>query len=232
MEKSKAEKVEGFNDATEFRVSKRPLEDYMRFFSLTPESLKPNSRILDMGSGENQELAVGLAKIRPDIQVVSVDPSLILSAEQHLLTRKNARVVLHDDKEASPEKLKRRLEQSSGNIVIALAPDLPFIDGTFDYLLDLFGAFRYLDEKFLKNYVERIHRILKTGGEAYIFPIDLYKETADDWLDRKIRNQPRIEKIIKDLNIHPENYNFFSHNLNPPSRDPDINIGIKFTKKD
>lgn len=138
-------------DIPRFRVTPRPLEDYERIFSFTPEFFKPNARVLDIGSGTHQEFAQGLKAKRSDIEVVSVDPSLalptkekdlqVLGVEYQIVEREAGTIVATDrDRE-------KRKKETFKPVVAAIAPHLPFQDRTFDYVFDNFGAWMYFSKR-------------------------------------------------------------------------------------
>lgn len=111
-------------------------------------SLPIGSRLLDVGAGK-EGLKNGLAVERPDIQVVSINPSLANS--------------------------EFRKEFKTENAVIAINPELPIKNEVFDIVIDQMASIYYSqgkreEETMFRNRLLEILRILKTGGKAFVEP--------------------------------------------------------------
>lgn len=99
MDQSPPETNYGLKDIGYFRATPRSLEDYLEIFSLTSSAFAKNAKILDIGSGTNQEFARGLKQERPDVSVVSLDPSLALPADPEKLKELRINYDLQDEGE-------------------------------------------------------------------------------------------------------------------------------------
>lgn len=217
-----------FDHVDYFRVTDRAFETTLDFLNLDEtyiRALPANARVLDIGAGLNQNLARGIKRLRPDILVASIDPSIILTDPSTVLTthqnnpefpttpdtvayheRKSVRPKdfhLYDSDEVLTKIAEQRLEtaKKTGGVTAALAPYLPFANESFDLVADSFGPFIYINCQ--KEYLEEIKRVLKKGGEAKIYPLDNVKTNifSRDRLKEEVNEKIKqmIEKITSEI---------------------------------
>lgn len=235
MDQGPEENNYSLKDIGYFRVTPRSFETYARIFSIDCRTFKDNAEILDIGSGTNQEFARKLSLKRPDVHVVSVDPTLALPTEEQKLKETGLVYELQskgEDIHHSTEKEREnRIKNKFGDVLAALAPDLPFEKSTFDYIFDNHAAFMYFSEgKGLhEKYLQEVLRILKPEGKAYIYPLDLYDESLMEPQEKLEKSRKRIVKIIQDLGINQNQYELFEYPEQFPSG-PISRLGIKITK--
>ncbi len=184
------------NKETSFYVTNRSFEQLSPYLDLSDafiQNLPEKARVLEVGSGVFRNFAAGLSAKRPDLQVISLDPTLAISKKDFLsvverdqkgdiqsiyYTNKiidNNKDYYFAGKDEDPQKVREeRLKGSDGLAVAAFAPNLPFKDGAFDLIVDTFGPGLYLHEegeKEFKKYLTNVFNILKVGGEVRIFPV-------------------------------------------------------------
>lgn len=227
-----------------FFVTNRDYETIASRLNLTPEyieNIPKNSKVLEIGSGLNQSFARGLSKLRPDLKIVSLDPSLAINPKEF-----KTRVIrnedgdlesvyytnsskdysgeyysfgrLEDSKKVQQERIENAMK--TGLSLAGKAPELPFRENTFDLIVDSFGPILYLQGKKqdqLISYFRRIYNILKVGGEFRAYPATIVDENilnitdADD----KTLNLSSIEyfkKLLKKSELNFEKE--FIDNLN------------------
>lgn len=193
MDKVTEVKIPGY-----FRSTERSLTNYEEPFNFTPDQLKTGAVILDIGSGTYQAFARDLNQTRPDITVISVDPTLLMSKyDTQDPTDQQIRPVTEEEKQ-------ERRKNKFGNTVAAMAPDLPFTDGSFDYVFDNHSAFIYFPDNLaiLKDYLSELIRITKPAGQINIFPLDLYIDALiADPRERFSKTIERITTLSKELGI-------------------------------
>lgn len=189
-----------------FRVTARPFEQYCETFDITPTALKPNAKILDVGSGLHQEFARGMAAVRSDIRAISVDPTLEKLDLAYEIEDNYGNV-----RPVSEAEHKERMQNIFGEVIGAIAPNLSFANNeSFDYIFDYHGPFMYFsEERLLERYVKELVRIAKAYGFIFIFPLDSYKEAALSDVDRLRKSKARMSRILRKLKI--TKYSIFTH---------------------
>lgn len=217
-----------------FKVTDRSLSEYEIIFDFRAEQLKYGSRILDIGSGTNQNLARNLKQKRPDIKVISLDPTLFLS-KYDIGTVKGG-------KPSTDKERQQRKKQKFGEVVAAIfpnAPHLPFRDKSFDYIFDNHGPFMYFEDDFrvLRDYIVEIMRVLKPQGTVYIYPLDLLVDMfsgdilSHDQKEIYLKSENRILAIMGQLGREvPLEYHLFDFTEGTPQH-PLIRKGIEIIKK-
>lgn len=139
------------NEIVETPATYRGLEQYALMLGFPDKqiflkSLPKGCRLLDIGSGK-EGLKAELAVERSDIQVFSINPSLVKPESRHDYEIKDA--------------------------VIAINPELPIEDEVFDVVIDQMSSIYYSqgsDEQATQNNLYEIIRVLKKGGVAYVGP--------------------------------------------------------------
>lgn len=221
-------------DVGYFRLSDRDVTDYERIFGFQAEELKRGSRVLDLGSGTNQDFARSLEQQRPDIKVTSLDPTLFLS-KYDINKEGIPRATTVDERGY-------RRKNKYGEVVVAIFPEtphLPFKNQIFDYIFDNHGPLMYFEDDFalLKSYVNEIMRVLKPQGTVYIYPLDLMADllSVDMLSENKdeeiyLKSENRILAIMGQLGTETAEYQLFDFTEGTPQHLL-IRKGIKITKK-
>ena len=109
--------------------------------------------VLDVGTGPGR-LLIELARRRPDLQLVGIDPSPDMVAHAH----RNAR----------DARLRDRVD-----VRVAAAESLPFDDGSFDAVASTLSAHHWSD---VTAAVAEQARVLRAGGRLWVF--DLRRTSA------------------------------------------------------
>lgn len=179
-------------------------EMIMANLGLRDEDLK-NKTILDIGSG-SAEFA-GLIEKKPELaaRVISLDPKYNLENLQKIL--EEGEIV------ANMETIKdtiKKIKENKLQAIAALSEDMSFLkDESMDFIASHFSVPWHCDDpQKLKKRIEESIRILKSGGEIRLYPIDescdyfrIIKEIVgnDERLDLVIdgRNKLKLMKIKK-----------------------------------
>lgn len=63
------------------------------------------------------------------------------------------------------------------------------------------------------RYIQELLRVLKPGGEARIYPLYIYEEIREerDILKYIEKNKERIDKVLKEIGLEEDEYEFFMH---------------------
>lgn len=192
--------MEKMSNIPEFYVTNRSFEQICSTIHLTLEDIQKlpqNAVIMELGSGVIQNFARKIKEIRPDIQVISIDPSLSIGSpsdsdyESKVIKDKNNEIdtavyinknlwsSFEPPKQAKITDLKElqdfRLKEAAqtGGVVSALAPDLPIRENSLDLIIDVYGPGLYIQinqEKEIEEYFREIYRVLKVNGEMRIYP--------------------------------------------------------------
>jgi len=191
------------------RLTDIPLSRCEKLAHFNHKDIPQGGRILNIGSGLYQTFEKELKKNRPDLEIVSIDPSLI---EKDFLAE-NSEV-----EKVKPDSSQRLQALSNKeNTVIAIGQRLPFPDNVFDMSVDIHGPAQYSkDEETYKKYLKEAVRVLKPGGKLHIFntyfgdPLLGNSESEKDTVNmqRRIFNElgfnaeifVQTERIVKDKN--------------------------------
>lgn len=169
----------------DFTVTHRGFEstlNYCRVSRQQIEALPTNASIIEIGSGEYQELASGVKSMRSDVTVYSVDPTLALSSEREdiRLSRTGNSITYLQDAPRTHDELidykttqRKRLKHArkTGHILTDRLPALSLPDETTNLLVDSHAACLYLGEQEFREYLETIQRVLIYSGMAHLYPI-------------------------------------------------------------
>lgn len=149
------------------RISDWDLETAQELGHFKISDIPHNARVLNVGSGYSQVFEKQLKATRPDIQIVSVDPSTAML---------DYKVVLNGSSSWDGKwrvKTRTQLEEriatlnNKENTVAALGQELPFADGSFHFGIDIYGAAKYArDIDSYKRYLREIKRTV--NGQFYI----------------------------------------------------------------
>ncbi len=126
----------------------RDLEDYKEFLGFSEQELE-NKSVLDLGSGSREKLTTDLKKAGIVANVISINPDYTLQ---------KYRTIINNQKDWQHKS------------VAGLAQNLPFADGSFDFILGVESITMYADPlhepKIAKAWAKEIIRVLKPGGQA------------------------------------------------------------------
>jgi len=229
-----------------FRVTNRSFEEVDKALSITEtvKKLKPNSKVLDVGSGIFQQTAAGIGELRPDITVISSDATLGLEPNDFRIfdtsegegwketTYISKDTELVDEPEVLPDSYQEDRRKKAVNSVASLQPSLPFANESFDLIIDSWGPGMYLDRKSEQSdksqmsvYLDNICRTLKHEGEFRMYPIDNYD-------DLFMTDEQRNEKaLIFFRNYFKNKQNEFSFRIFSCADGKQSRLGLVLTKK-
>jgi hypothetical protein len=207
------------NKNDEYRVTDRTYEQSLDFSDLIDEDIKilPNAAVVvDIGSGVNQRFSQGVKELRPDIKVVSIDPTLSLKdqgdfrvksyrdvesgklnrvdySRKITLSGKPIKAELYDPEEMLEDIVSERLNIAQGNpsTLAAFAPDLPLKSESVDLIIETHGPFMY-ELGSQKEYIDQIVRVLKVDGQARIYPLD----SLDEFVVHRNINGDERNKLV------------------------------------
>lgn len=180
----------------EYVPTARGAEEHFEDLGLKLDDLK-GKKILDIGSGLNQ-LANELKPL--GIDITSLDPFYGLSREEREAIYKRG----YED---GPEKLKEFLDQleskdSSSSLVAGRSEALPFNDESFDLAISHYGSpFYAKDADKIKKFFFELNRVLKSGGEARLYPTWLKEPTTE-----KSSAQEKVFAKLKESGFHIEKH--------------------------
>ncbi len=170
----------------EYSPTARGVEEHFEDLSLKIEDLR-GKKILDIGAGLNQ-LANELKN--ENLDIVSLDPFYALSKVER-------EEIYERGYEDGPEKLKELLDQlkskdGSSKLIAGRSEALPFPNDSFDLIISHYGSPFYAEnaEKIEQFFLE-LSRVLKSGGEARIYPIWLQGADA--------QKNSALTKALEDL---------------------------------
>lgn len=158
-------------------MTERGMETYVEMLNITPSDFASWQRIVDLGSGTQQEFARAMKERYPEKNVFSVDARLLLSEEEDLAGML--------PEEATARRVGRDLRME--NTIAAYAHDLPLPDNSIDCVLASFSIPMYAEtQEDLYSALDEIYRILRMNGEARLFPVQSCKNLYEVlmWLDR------------------------------------------------
>ena len=145
------------------KVTDRNLARYEELAHFNHKDIPKGGRFLNVGSGYSQALERDFKKVRSDVQVISVDPSVV--EKVFWAIDENGKMVKRFNSEE-----RRMTLPNKENTVPALGQALPFADNTFDMAVDVHGPAQYSkDEDIYKKYLNEVVRTLKPGGKFHIF---------------------------------------------------------------
>jgi SAM-dependent methyltransferase len=209
-----------------FYVTDRSFEQISGYLDLTSEEIMKipqEGRVLEIGSGVYRNFASGLSAVRPDLKVVSLDPTLGIKKDDFLSVVKRdsqgkiesvyyTNKIISKDKDyfltgkaENTEKVREERVKSEDLAVAALAPNLPFKNDSFDLIVDTFGPGLYLHdlgEKEFKQYLKSVFDILKPEGVARIFPVIKSTLRSQDLDELRKISQNYYKETIEKLGLN------------------------------
>jgi len=170
----------------EIRPTGRSAEECFEDLGVSLEFLK-GKKILDIGSGLNQ-FAQDLKQ--ENLDITSLDMFYTLTSEQR---EEVFSELSPEDSEAIKKNLDRMVAEDKGShLVGGRAESLPFIDGAFDVVLAEYSMPHYAESrKNVQDFFFEVVRVLKSGGEARIYPMFIRPGRNITWRD--------VEKVLSDL---------------------------------
>lgn len=147
-----------FNADQNMALRDRDLLDYQHWTRFNVRDIVQHGAILNLGSGITQLFEQDVKRARPDIDIISVDPSTFQTVE----------MVAKNPYELEKEKHERRTylqEHGGGHTLDAYGQELPIKNDSIDVALDVFGPAYYLRNKnLLQKYIREVRRTLKSGA--------------------------------------------------------------------
>lgn len=179
-----------------FRMTDRGLSRCEELAHFNHKDIPQGGKVLNIGSGLYQTLEKELKESRPDLKIVSIDPSLI---EKDFLAENSKGEIVNVD---GDQRLKALSNKE--NTVIAIGQRLPFPDNVFDMSVDIHGPAQYSkDEEIYKKYLKEVVRVLKPGGKLHIFNTYFGDSLlGDSENEKKLVNMQ--QKIFNELGFNAE----------------------------
>lgn len=172
-------------------LTERTFSEYKVILDIHDQELTNWHVIVDLGSGMQQDFAKSLKEEGGNNTVISVDPKLALPEETDL------NGIFPEEHEA---RLRGRKNPQEGTIA-ALGNNMPLKEASVDAVLAVASVPRYLkSEESIRATFDEIFRILKTNGEARVFPINVLKDKEivekilGEWGDKVSFNMIQSEK--------------------------------------
>lgn len=147
----------------ELRVTDRNLETYKKFVHFMPEALPEKAVVLNVGGGEKQIFEKELKEIRPDINVITIDPSIFSDKSWHFSGK--------DLVSYNRDKMISRIDSlaNKSHTVAAYGQRLPLASDSVDAILDIHAASQWATSlESYKTFLEEAMRVLRVGGKLYI----------------------------------------------------------------
>lgn len=194
-----------FNPDLMMKHSDRNLGEYQQIARFKIEDIPQHGKILNIGSGIAQQFEKDVKIARPDIRVISVDPStvkMVYLPEMGGLTKEGMR-----------QRNQYLQKHGGGYTVAAYGHELPMKNDSMDLALDVLGPAYYIREvDTLKEYMREVIRTLKPGASFHLAAIGgsigAEIQLSDD-LDADALN---IQHLLDDLKLPVKN-NVFIGNL-------------------
>jgi SAM-dependent methyltransferase len=209
-----------------FYVTDRGFEQLSNYLNLTSEEIDripEDGKVLEIGSGVYRNFASELSSIRPDLKVISLDPTLGIKKDDFLSVVKRDsqgkiesiyytnKIINKDEdyflngKAENTQKVREERIKHEGLAVAALAPNLPFKNESFDLIVDTFGPGLYLHdlgEIEFNKYLKSVFELLKPGGEARIFPVIKSNLRSQDLDELRKISQSYYKETIEKLGLN------------------------------
>ena len=166
-----------FEQIDSLTVTHRSYEAILDICQLTKddiEQLPRNATVVDVGSGEFQEFSQGIKKQRPDVFVVSIDPSMALEGKDKnvIISESGSGKTyyrnpsqnkgLHKEHPLYTRIQLSRVRNAKHGTVATIVPPIPLKPQSVDLLVDSYGPSLYLEEEAaIVEYIKEISRVLK-----------------------------------------------------------------------
>ncbi len=195
--------MEGTKD-TEFsnqlRVTDRGLDIYRDFVHFVPEDMVQNALLVNVGGGENQTFEKQLKVIRPDIKVITLDPSVFTENAIYQVEAKDSFKLL------SVDEIKERAKNlpNKAGTIKAYGQNMPLRSNLADVVLDVHAASQWAKNmEEYKAFIKESMRVLKPGGKLYIGNVYFGDPIPGD---KKSENSSlkQARKVFEELSLNSE----------------------------
>ena len=149
---------------TTLRVTDRGLDKYREYVRFIPETLPQSAVIVNVGGGENQTFESELAIVRPDVKIITLDPSIHSKESVHQQGPDIFRKL-------SESEVRTRIESlpNKNRTIDAYGQDIPLRAESVDAILDVHAASQWASSlESYKRFLTESMRVLKIGGKLYI----------------------------------------------------------------
>lgn len=172
----------------QFTVTRRTHRDILDYVAMKEDDIKElphHATIIEVGSGINQEFAAWVRSVRPDIHMISVDPTMGLDPKREdiYLTESADSINYFKRRGSTPlapgqvlyyQEIQRdRQQKSADNGLVVTKPvnTLNIRKESVDLLIDSHGPVMYLNKKDFSLYLDKLSAWLKPGMEARLYPL-------------------------------------------------------------
>jgi SAM-dependent methyltransferase len=137
--------------------------------------LRPGQRVLEIGCGTGN-LALLVKRLRPDVEVVALDP--------------DPRALARAGRKARRAGLPVRFDRG-------FAEELPYPDASFDRILSAF-MFHHLEPTRREDALREVSRALRPGGSLHLLDFGGTGEGSHGLLARRLHRSPRFRDNVGD----------------------------------
>lgn len=165
-------------------MTERNLDDYMQYLDVTVGEINRWGKIVEIGSGTEQDFAKEIREKGYCSKVISIDPRLALSESTDLsgMFPKEAEARLRGRKNPEP------------NTIAALAQNLPIASGSIDAILASRSVPLYISsQKDMDSVLSEMYRVIKDGGEIRIYPVA--EGTKKLMIENSLSNFPKLQVL-------------------------------------
>lgn len=177
-------------------MTERTISYYQEHLHFTDAEIEKWSRILEIGSGAMQSFARYVTG-KFHSTVISIDPQMAMPIREDLAR--------FSDSEVKKDRLYGRLYPVE-NTHAGIAQHLPSAveAGSIDSVIACQSVPLYLQsEDDISQFLNEILRVLKSGGEARIYPV--FEGWKKDYIEKLINQTPNIDKESIAWHRHEEN---------------------------
>lgn len=165
-------------------MTERNLDDYMQYLDVTVGEINRWGKIVEIGSGTEQDFAKEIREKGYGSKVISIDPRLALSESTDLsgMFPEEAEARLRGRKNPEP------------NTIAALAQNLPIASGSIDAILASRSVPLYISsQKDMDSVLSEMYRVIKDGGEIRIYPVA--EGTKKLMIENSLSNFPKLQVL-------------------------------------
>lgn len=189
VNKTTLEQLGGFSHSHCYKD--RDFDLHSRVLGLSAEDFSDGDRLLVIGSGTTRRFERELSEIRPDVEIVSVDPLLRHGIPERL--KESIRMGAFTDpgeefgarfpRELSAGERYFRVGAVCGGIALGggkrdKSNYLPFGDSTFQHVVGLNSLPQYCDADEVPGVMKEVLRVMDEGAIARFFPVFAVDESA------------------------------------------------------
>ena len=169
--------MERLSNIPEFYVTNRDFEEILWMSGLEKNdilNLPEKANVLEVGGGVDQNFAAGIKSLRPDIQAITIDPTLIIGSNNNneydiyfginngnrnkiSYVQYLRKIKWYEIKKLKPDKNSQKVEDTkkfseqriqksheAGESIVSLAPEIPLKENSLNLLIDVYGPGIYL----------------------------------------------------------------------------------------